>query len=40
MEQVYGTVELFELEETFKGHLTQLPCNGQGHLQLEVLEVP
>ena len=25
----------FELEGTLKGHLVQLPCNEQGHLQLE-----
>jgi len=28
-------VELFELEEIIKGHLVQLPCNEQGHLQLD-----
>lgn len=27
--------ELFELEGTIKGHLAQLPCNDQGHLQLD-----
>lgn len=27
-------IESFELEETFKGHFVQLPCNKQGHLQL------
>jgi len=27
-------MESFELEGTFKGHLVQLPCNEQGHLQL------
>ena len=27
-------VESFELEGTLKGHLVQLPCNEQGHLQL------
>ena len=27
-------IELFELEVTFKGHLIQLLCNEQGHLQL------
>ena len=27
--------ELFELEGTFKGQLLQLPCNDQGHLQLQ-----
>ena len=26
--------ELFELGGTFKGHLVQLPCSEQGHLQL------
>jgi len=30
----YETIELFELEETLKGHLVQLPCIEQGHLQL------
>jgi len=28
-------VESFELEGTFKGHLVQLPCREQGHLQLD-----
>jgi len=28
-------IESFELEGTFKGHLVQLPCNEQGHLQLD-----
>ena len=28
-------IELFELESTIKGHLVQLPCNKQGHLQLD-----
>ena len=27
-------MEVYELEETLKGHLAQLPCNEQGHLQL------
>ena len=27
--------ESFELEGTFKGHLVQLPCNKEGHLQLD-----
>ena len=27
-------IELLELERTFKGHLIQLPCSEQGHLQL------
>jgi len=27
--------ELFELEGTFKGLLIQVPCNEQGHLQLD-----
>ena len=26
---------IIELEGTLRGHLVQLPCNGQGHLQLE-----
>ena len=28
-------IEMFELEGTFKGHLVQLPCSDQGHLQLD-----
>lgn len=28
-------MELFELEGIIKGHLVQLFCNGQGHLQLQ-----
>ena len=28
-------MESFELEETLKGQLFQLPCNEQGHLQLD-----
>jgi len=27
-------IESFELEGTFKGHLIQLPCSEEGHLQL------
>ena len=30
----HRTTELFELEGTLKGHLVQLPCSEQGHLQL------
>ena len=30
----YTIIELFELEGSFKG-LVQLPCNKQGHLQLD-----
>lgn len=30
---VDSVIEQFGLEETFKGHLTQPPCNEQGHLQ-------
>jgi len=33
-------IESFELEGTFKGHLGQLPCNEQGHLQLGQLSQP
>jgi len=28
-------IEVFELEGTFKGHIVQLPCREQGHLQLD-----
>jgi len=28
-------VEPFEFEGVFKGHLVQLPCHEQGHLQLD-----
>lgn len=35
-----GIVESFESEGTFKGHLTQLPCNAQGHLQVYEYEWP
>jgi len=30
----HGIIELFELEWNLKGHPVQLPCNEQGHLQL------
>jgi len=34
-------IELLELERTLKGHLAQLPCNKQRHLQLhQVLRAP
>jgi len=34
-------IGLFELEGTLKGHLVQLPCTEQGHLQLhQVLRAP
>jgi len=34
-------IEPFELGETLRGHLIQLPCNDQGHLQLhQVLRAP
>jgi len=34
-------LELFELERTFKGHLVQLRCNEQGHLQLDqISQIP
>lgn len=32
---VYEFIEFFWLEGTFKGHLVQLPCREQGHLQLD-----
>ena len=35
--EVDNVLELFELERTLKGHLVQLPCNEQGHLQLSQL---
>jgi len=31
----HGIIKPFELEGTLKGHLVQLPCNEQGHLQLD-----
>ena len=38
---VFRITESFKLEETLKGHLAQLPCNEQGHLQLhQVLRAP
>jgi len=34
-------IESFELEGTLQGHLVQLPCTEQGHLQLhQVLRAP
>ena len=34
-------LELFKLEGALKGHLVQLPCSEQGHLQLyQVLRAP
>ena len=37
----HRTVERFKLEETLEGHLVQLPCTEQGHLQLhQVLRAP
>ena len=32
---IHEIIELFELEESLKGHLVQLPCNEQGLTQLE-----
>mgnify|MGYP001851912454 CR=1 FL=1 len=32
---VFRIIESLELEGTFKGHLVQLPCNEQGHAQLD-----
>ena len=31
-------IESLELEGTFKGHLVQLPCNEQGHVQLDQVD--
>ena len=31
---VLRIIELFELEGTLRGHLAQLPCTEQGHVQL------
>lgn len=31
--------EQFGLEDSFKGHLVELPCNEQGHLQLHQVDV-
>ena len=31
----HRSIESFELESTLKGYLVQLPCNEQGHLQLD-----
>jgi len=31
----YRIIECFGLEGTFRGHLAQLPCSEQGHLQLD-----
>jgi len=31
----YSIIESLELEGTFKCHLVQLPCNEQGHPQLD-----
>ena len=33
--EINGITESFELDETLTGHLVQIPCNEQGHLQLE-----
>jgi len=32
---MWQIIEFLELEETFKGHLVQLPCNEQRHAQLD-----
>jgi len=32
---IHRIIESFELEGILKGHLLQLPCNEQGHLQLD-----
>jgi len=33
--QNYKIIESLQLEATFKGHLAQLFCNEQGHIQLD-----
>lgn len=33
-------IEWYELGGTFKGHLVQVPCNAQGHLQLTGAQSP
>jgi len=35
LHMVFRITEPLELEGTFKGHLVQLPCNEQGHAQLD-----
>ena len=41
IQDFHRMIELFGLERTFRGHLVQLPCNEQGHLQLhQVLRAP
>ena len=35
MSALVEIIESLELEGTFKGHLVQLPCNEQGHAQLD-----
>ena len=38
---LHRIIGFFELEGTLEGHLVQLPCNEQGHLQLhQVLRAP
>lgn len=39
--KLHRIIELFELEQTFKSHLVQLPCTEQGHPQIrQVLRAP
>ena len=37
---LHRIIDSFKLEETFKGHLVERPCNEQGHLQLHQVEQP
>jgi len=34
MAMLHRIIEFLELEEAFKGHVVQQPCNERGHLQL------
>ena len=36
--EVFGIIESLKLERTSEGHPVQLPCNEQGHPQLDQVE--